>query len=129
MKYLGIDFGLKHLGISLAEGPLAQPLTQITYTSSLKAINTILHLCQDHQIKTIIIGLPEGQLASKVKIFARKLSQTTSLPVHFQDETLTTLEARQKLLSANAPLKKRLLDHQAAATLILQSYLDESDSN
>jgi len=129
MKYLGIDFGLKHLGISLAEGPLAQPLSQITYQSFSQAINALNKLCQDHQIKAIVIGLPEGKLASKVKIFAKKITLANNLPVYFQDETLTTKEAQLKLLAANAPLKKRKLDHQAAATLILQAYLDESDSN
>lgn len=42
----------------------------------------------------------------------------------FQDETLSTHEAKAKLIQAGAPQKKRRLNHQAAAALILQTYLD-----
>ena len=46
------------------------------------------------------------------------------LPVYFQDETLSTLEAKQKMFSAGVPQAKRRHDHVAAAALILQDYLD-----
>ena len=65
-------------------------------------------------------------------VFERERNQThrrprRNLQVHYQDETLSTKEAQAKLLQAQKPQKKRRLDHQAAATIILQAYLDEKD--
>ncbi len=125
MIYLGIDFGLKHLGLSIAEGPLASPLTQYSYTSDTIAFNYLKQLIADQQVETIVIGLPEGKMQQNVKNFANKLKEFTNLPVHFQDETLSTKEAQRMLFQAHKPQKKRRLDHQAAATLILQAYLDD----
>lgn len=127
MIYLGIDFGLRHLGLSLADGPLASPLAQHSYTNETLAFNYLKKLIVDQQIQEIVIGLPEGKIGDSVKAFGGKLKALTNLQVHYQDETLSTKEAQAKLLQAQKPQKKRRLDHQAAATIILQAYLDEKD--
>lgn len=125
MKYLGIDYGLSNIGLSLAEGPLAEPLTQKRYQSQPKLLKFLHRLVKAKQIDTIVIGLPEGQLASQVENFGNQLQLLTKLPIVYQDETLSTHEAKQKLIQAQAPQKKRRQDHTAAAALILQSYLDD----
>ena len=125
MKYLGIDFGLNNLGLSYAEGPLSEPFSQYHYTSQKKALEFLKHVIKKEQINTIVIGLPEGRLAKKVKDFGSQLYQQTNLPVFYQDETLSTREAKQKMLEAHFPQKKRRQDHRIAATIILQSYLDD----
>lgn len=124
MKYLGIDFGLAHLGLALADGPLAEPLTEKNYRSEPEALTFLVQLCQEQAIEALVFGLPEGNLAPKIKTFAQQLAGLTHLPVYFQDETLSTLEAKQKLFAAGAPQSKRRQDHRAAAALILQDYLD-----
>ena len=50
----------------------------------------------------------------------------TGLPIHLWDERLTTREAHQILYEAGHPRQqhRRIVD-QVAATLILQSFLDE----
>lgn len=125
MIHLGIDFGLKHIGLSIAEGPLAAPLTQTTYTSKPKLYQFLVQIIKEQAVDALVIGLPEGKLASSIKDFGTKLSKLTNLPIHYQDETFSTLEAKAKLLEAHKPQKKRRLDHQAAAAVILQSYLDD----
>ncbi|MBU1085545.1 MAG: Holliday junction resolvase RuvX [Candidatus Beckwithbacteria bacterium] len=125
MNHLGIDFGLKNIGLSLAEGPLASPLTQNFYTSDEKMFQFLLQLIKEHEIEVLVIGISEGKLATKIKIFGTRLSQLTNLPVHYQDETLSSYEAKIKMIQAHAPQKKRRLDHKIAATIILQSYLDD----
>lgn len=124
MRYLGIDFGLKHLGLAMADGPLAEPFGEKAYQQEIQALQFIAMLCQEHQIEAIVLGLPEGQLADTIRNFADQLKQLTNLPIFFQDETLSTQEAKAKLIAAHAPQKKRRLDHSAAAALILQNYLD-----
>jgi len=124
MKYLGIDFGLKHLGLALAEGPLAEPLGEKKYSRPEGLFNYLNSIIVEQQIDKVIIGLPEGKLAGLVKNFGKKLAELTGREVFFQDETLSTQEAKAKLMAAHAPQKKRRFDHSAAAALILQDYLD-----
>lgn len=124
MRYLGIDFGLKHLGLAMANGPLTEPFGEKKYEKETEALNFLSHICIEQAIEIVVIGLPEGRLADTVRNFADQLKQLTSLPIFFQDETLSTQEAKAKLMAAHAPQKKRRLDHSAAAALILQNYLD-----
>lgn len=129
MNYLGIDFGLRNIGFSFADGPLAEPLGQKKYKTSKELLEFIIALVSDKKIEIIVIGLPEGKMAKTIKKFGDNLAKTISLPVHYQDETLSTHEAKTKMIEANAPRKKRRLDHKIAATIILQSYLDDFSSH
>ena len=125
MNYLGIDFGLRNFGFSIASTPLAEPLGEKKY----KQLNEILEftttLINEKQIKAIVIGLPEGKLAENTKKFGEKLKLTTKLPVYYQDETLSTHQAKIKMIQAHKPQKKKRFDHKIAATIILQDYLDD----
>lgn len=124
MRYLGIDFGLKHVGLAIADGPLAEPLGEKNYSRPEELLNYLKRLCHEQAIDKIVIGLPEGPLAEVVTQFSTELVSLTNKEVIYQDETLTSQEAKKKLIEAGAPQKKRRLDHQAAAALILQEFLD-----
>jgi len=124
MKILGIDYGLKKIGLALTEGNLAEPLSVISNRSSV--VSKISGVCQKYGIEKIVIGMPEGKIATKVREFGKKLSQSTKLPVVFQDETLTSQEAIAKMIEAGRGRKYRQTKSDAfAAALILQSYLDK----
>ena len=70
---LGIDYGLKKIGLALAEGNLAEPLSVIKTDLSTKKI---VNLCQENKVDKIVVGLPEGKIVSQVKKFAEKLGNT-----------------------------------------------------
>ena len=127
MRYLGIDFGLRHVGLAIADGPLAEPLGEKKYLDLGKLFNYLKRVGEEQEIDKIIMGLPEGKLAETVKKFGDDLTSFTGLEVIYQDETLSTQEARLKLIEAGKPQLKRRLDHQAAAALILQDFLDMMD--
>jgi len=124
MRYLSIDFGLVNIGLAFAEGPLAEPLGEKKYQHQTQLLDYLNQLCRKQRINTIIVGISENTMAQKTKNFGSRLAAITGLPVKYQDETLTTQTARQKLITAQAPQKKRRQDHKIAATIILQTYLD-----
>lgn len=124
MRYLGIDFGLANIGLAFAEGPLAEALGEKKYQHQNQLLNYLTQLCQEQKINTIVIGISENTMAKKTKSFGHRLAALTGLSVKYQDETLTTKTAKQKLISAYIPQKKRRQDHRFAAVLILQNYLD-----
>lgn len=121
-KYLGIDYGLVHIGLATSEHTLATPLVSLHNDGSL--ISSLVSLVTREGITTIICGIPEGMLAPKVEDFAARLRLATNLPVILHGETLSTQEAKQKLREAGASRAKKKDDHAYAACLILEDYLE-----
>lgn len=119
MNYLGLDYGEAKIGIAIATGLLAEPLTTINTNNAIKILEQLI---QKHQIDKIIIGLPDGPVKSQVEEFIQKL-RTMNYELITIDETLSSHDAREGLLHTT-PTKRRLIEHQVAAALILQSYLD-----
>lgn len=118
MKILGIDFGLVNLGLAMTEGSLVEPFGVIKDKKQIKRV------CQEHKIEKIVIGLSEGEMAEESRRFGRKIASITGLPVEYQDETLTTKEAKELMVKIGKPKKKRQKQADAiAAALILQNYL------
>ena len=134
MKLLGIDYGLKRIGLAFSQTSLAEPLAVVRLSDKDRLarqnnllLKKIFSLCQKHQVEKIIVGLPEGKMAVRAKQFGKKLSAFTKLPVVFQDETLTTQEAVDKMIQAGKRQKARQEKKDAvAAALILQNYLDSN---
>jgi putative Holliday junction resolvase len=127
MVLLALDYGRSRIGLALADGPLARPLS--VWPNKKNTVTKIAALCDQESVKKIIIGLPEGELKKEVKKFAQKLTQLTSLPIEFQSETLTTQEAIAKMIAVGKPQRVRQKFKDAfAAALILQNYLDVQSS-
>jgi len=123
MALLGIDFGLKKIGLALVQGDLIQVLGAIRNSS--QAVAEIGEVCRKNEVEKIIVGFPPNQsLSSKIKKFAHKLSSEIGLPVEFQDETLTSREAVAKMIKEGIKRKKRKkLEDAVAAACILREYL------
>jgi putative Holliday junction resolvase len=121
MSILGIDYGRKKIGLAIADGPIAVPYKVIRYQD----IKTLADLIKKEGIKEIVIGISEGKMRKEAERFGRSLKKKFGLPVYFQDETLTTVKAKELALKAGIKRKKRKkLEDAYSATLILQDYLD-----
>lgn len=121
MNYLGLDYGLKHIGVALAIGPLAEPLTTM---STKEALQLIKFLATKHRIDQIIIGRPDNSLKLEFENFVNSLKiKNLKLKLKIVDETLSSHSARQALLHTTQK-RRRLGEHAAAASIILQSWLD-----
>jgi putative holliday junction resolvase len=119
MKLLGIDFGESKIGLAYADVGIAEPL-RVIYKPDL--LTKIINVCHLLQIEKIIIGVSEGKSAEKTIQFGAQLMNLVSLPIEYQDETLTTQDAIAKMKE----IGKRVKDEDAiSAALILQNYLDK----
>lgn len=121
-KYLGIDYGLVHIGLATSEHTLATPLPSLRNDTSLFA--TLQSIVVAEGITTIICGIPEGKLVPTIESFAKQLHDLTGIPVILHPETLSSQDAVQKLREAGASRAKKKDDHAYAACLILEDYLD-----
>ncbi len=124
-NFLGIDFGTQYLGLAFSSGYLAEPLITLQFTNLQEVIAKLIKIIQKRRINKVIVGLPEGRLERRIKSFTKELRKLTSVPVAFVDETLTTYEAKKKMAEAgNSKFRKKRKEHEIAACLILQEYLE-----
>ena len=130
---LAIDLGDARIGIAATDdmGIMAHPVETIQ-REKVDPIERIAQLVEERKVRTLILGLPlhsdgsEGDAAAKARAFGEQLSaRLPELPLHFIDESFTTLSAAGKLREAGRKAKqqKAVID-QAAAVEILNSWLD-----
>jgi len=133
MRYLGIDFGEKRIGIAVCDDTdrICLPLTTLSRTSDRSAIRDILHIAQEQEVVGFVVGDPvlldgsSGPAAERVRSFAAKLESRGGLPVHMVGETLTSREAEHRLRAGGVrgKLRRESIDA-VAAQILLQDWLD-----
>ena len=134
MRYLGLDLGSKTLGMALsdASGLIASPYQVIRHNENYEQLlSEVKRVVEEKNVQEIVLGLPKnmnntiGEKGNLSLLFKSQLEDLLKIPVHLQDERLTTVEAQKILLKQDASRKKRkqVID-EVAATIILQSYLD-----
>src|SRR3989344_3242712 len=124
MKYLGIDYGIKRVGLAVSdsEGKMAFPLDVLSNDKRL--IARIKQACSSEKIQSIVIGESQdfkgkdNPIMKDAKDFLKALKKSINLPTHWEPEFLTSAEA-ERLQGRHG-----MLDASAAA-LILKSYLDK----
>lgn len=119
---MGVDYGLKKIGLAISEGSLASPF-RILQVSGLKdALNQLKKVIKDENITKVIVGLPDSEVKDMI------LKAVNSLQKEFDvvtvDETLSSSSARGQMINLNIPKRKRGLEDAFAAAEILQNYLD-----
>lgn len=134
MRYLGLDLGSKTLGLSISDKTafIASEYKTLRYTSTEDLIKELIKVIEVEKIGALVLGLPlnlNGTESDRCKItntFKEKLEAIINIPIYFQDERLTTVEAN-RILSENKTTRnkrKKVVD-KIAAVLILQTFLDK----
>lgn len=121
MNYLGIDYGLAHLGLAFSDGTLATPLGTIPTSKASQLLPAII---DTHKIDTIIIGRPNKSLKLQFEKLINLL-RLENCELVIVDETLSSYDARVSL-SHTTRSRRKSKEHSAAATIILQSWLDDN---
>jgi putative Holliday junction resolvase len=136
MRYLGIDVGLRRVGLAISD-PLGWTARGLT-TLDCKGHNwdevwhKIRELVDKWEVGQVVVGLPKnmngtiGPQAELVQDFARGLKDLLppQVGVVLWDERLSTVAAERGLIQADLSRKKRkhIID-QVAAAVILEGYL------
>lgn len=124
-KILGIDYGRAKVGLAIAEGGLAEPLSVIGYKDIELFSQEIKKILETEKIEKIVVGISEGKMAEETNRFVSALNLKLSVPVDTFDETLTSLDAQTLSREAGVSRKKRKnMEDAYAASIMLQNYLD-----
>ena len=151
MKFLGIDYGTKRIGLAISDenDTLAFPKEILMNDSN--TIKRLGQIIEKENIGEFVIGESVdfsgklNALSARIEVFILELKKRFKLPVHKQKEFLTSVEARRyenlggqtknyknskrglNLSQAHSKVKqiKSGRADASAAALILQRYLDK----
>lgn len=130
---LGFDFGKKYIGVAVGQEltGTASPLGSIKAKDGIPNQEQLCQFFKQWQPDFIVVGLPlnmDGtpqQVTFDAKKFGNRLANQFKLPVEFQDERLTTADAKEQLFAHGGykNLKKDNIDAESAR-LIIESYFE-----
>jgi len=133
MRYLAIDLGDKRTGLAAGDDQtgLVSPVAAIEIRRGHALIDAVLKQIHEQEPDAIVIGLPlnmdgtEGDRARIARAFGETLAQRCPLPIHYQDERLTSFAADERMAGTGRThqQKKELRDALAAAE-ILRDFFD-----
>lgn len=129
MRYLAIDFGERRIGVAVSDDDerLAVPVGIVDRHDDRTAIGELRELAQQREAQGLVVGRPTtpdgdtGESEPRIRRFAERLARATKLPIHWIDETLTTVEAER--MAHDQGRKSGSIDD-LAASLLLQDWLD-----
>ena len=136
MKYLGIDYGTKRVGLAVSDegGKLAFPYSVIAHNAGLATvIGTII---EKEKIGAVVIGEStteagiDNPVQKQIALFAQTLEKKCKVSVFFEKEFFTSAEAhgrkgKEQLHARQTAFVAPLHLDARAAALILQRYLDK----
>ncbi|MGB3160899.1 Holliday junction resolvase RuvX [Carnobacterium sp.] len=136
MRTMGLDVGSKTVGVAISDpfGWTAQGIETIKINENQEefGMKRIKELIDEYEVSKIVVGLPKnmnnsiGPRAEASYHYADLLKELFQLPIIFQDERLTTVQAERMLIeegNASRAKRKQVID-KVAAVMILQNYLD-----
>jgi len=127
MRYLGIDWGEKRIGLSLGddETRIASPLIVV------KNLEEVCRIIKNEGVEAVVVGRPLSIINYRLSIankdynnFLKKLEDKNNLPIYEIDERLSS-KAADALTGGKYRNSERDM---VAAMVILQSFFDQMDA-
>lgn len=136
MRIMGLDVGSKTVGVAISDplGFTAQgvEIIRIDEEAGEFGFERLEELVKQYKVDKFVVGLPknmnntEGPRVEASKAYGDKINELFNVPVDYQDERLTTVQAERMLVEqadVSRGKRKKVID-KLAAQLILQNYLD-----
>ncbi len=136
MRVLALDIGEVRCGIAVsdASGRLASPVCVLPTQEVLQQAKTFRRVLEDYEPELLVCGRPktmageDGPQASKLMAEARSIAEATGLPLEFEDERLSSKEAKRILREQGLSEKQmRGKVDSVAASLFLQTWLESHE--
>jgi putative Holliday junction resolvase len=127
--FLGLDVGTKRIGVAVGDSiaRIAQPVATVAVDGN--EANALAVYCNDFGVTDVIVGRPRNQSGDTtnqtalVESFIAAAFKESPYPVQWQDESVTSVVAEERLKARKKPYTKADIDAEAAA-IILQDYLE-----
>ncbi len=144
MRHLGIDYGTSKVGVALSDEAGTMGFPKEVLQNNEHLLQTLTELIQKEQVGAIVFGESldfsgnGNPVLAKAHAFANTLSETTGIPVFWQQEMFTTQEASRAIDGTHPQHVENVSRSRggapttgsvdaSAAALILTSYLSRHD--
>lgn len=121
---LGLDIGAARIGVARVNYIAQIPEPLVVLKNDHDFVSSLKRLIDEYSIDLIVVGLPRNMSGEKtaqsayVEEFAEDLKSKIDLKVEFQDETLSTVAASEKVTE-----KTKMLEDAYAAAVILSDFI------
>ena len=133
MRALALDIGEVRIGIAAsdASGTIAVPVKVLPAAEVLGGARSFRYVLEDYEPDVLVCGRPktlsgeDGPQAERVMAQARQIAEACGLPLEFEDERLSSQEAKRILREEgyNEKSMRGRVDI-VAESLFLQTWLD-----
>ncbi len=126
--FICLDVGERRIGVAVADSAVRIAIPYTTILVDGNEVTAIAELFVKESADRIVVGYPRNQQGEEtaqteyVIEFAKSLKEFAK--VVFQDESLTSVQAEQRLSRRRGGFSKEDVDAEAAA-IILQDFLEE----
>lgn len=140
MRIMGLDVGSKTVGVAVSDllGWTAQgiEIIRINEEEQKFGFDRLGELIKEYDVTKVVVGLPKnmnnsiGPRAEASMSYGKQVEELFHLPVEYQDERLTTVQAERMLIeqaNTSRAKRKKVID-KVAAVMILQNYLDRASN-
>ena len=131
---LAFDFGTQRIGVAFGQSlsGTASAVTVLKARDGQPRWNEMAQLVEQWKPDVFLVGLPYNidgsvsELLGRAEKFARRLQERFDMPCYGMDERLSSREAIERLVEANATMtvKRTAIDH-IAAQIILENWFNE----
>ncbi len=138
MRFLAVDAGDKRTGFAVGDDVLriATPLEVAEASTREMVLAAVARIAASHGPDAIVLGLPlhmdgsESARSAAARELAQEITARTGLPVHLQDERLTSFDAEDRMKqSGRTHGQKKSVRDALAACAILEDFLQHRAAN
>ena len=130
MRIIGLDVGTKRIGVAKADTSVRIAIPNGYVLVNGQEIPEILRIARLNDTNFFVVGLPRSNDGNETaqSAYARKFADTlaASMPgarIYFQDESLTSVVAEERLKNRKRNFEKGEIDAEAAS-IILQDFIE-----
>lgn len=136
MRIMGLDVGSKTVGVAVSDlmrwTAQGVEIIRIDEEKEEFGLERLAELVKEYEVEKFVVGLPKnmnntiGPRALASQAYGKMIAEKFQLPVDYQDERLTTVQAERMLIqeaNTSRAKRKKVID-KLAAVMILQNYLD-----
>lgn len=130
MRIIGLDVGEKRIGVARVDSDTKISVPVGTIPADDSKWEEISRLARLYDTNFFVLGLPRNNAGNEtaqslyVRNFAKTLTEKIpGIKIRFQDESLTSVEAEQRLKARKVTYKKSEIDVESA-TIILQDFIE-----
>ncbi|ACM92610.1 conserved hypothetical protein [Nautilia profundicola AmH] len=124
-KIIGIDVGLKRIGVAFSNGSVVVPLPAIIRKNRNQAANDTMKIINEYKADTLVVGLPltNEEMQRRIRHFVSLLPFEGKIV--FVDESYTSAEVEEEIKGVIKHKKDGRIDSLVAKKLI-ENYLSNN---